>query len=128
MVGFYLLNDQCINPCGTGYIQYDVTRTCEVCATFCIDVNINIYFPSSGSYNEQVYIDMVFSKDLDFATFDQAGFQTVTISGVEQASYALSYSTLTSNSYRITVSLVGYIFLYNETVSVTTKTQPDPVD
>jgi len=71
---------------------------------------------------------MIFSKDIDYATFNHTGFQTVSISGVISSAYSIAYTILDSKSYRITVSLIGYVFLYNETVSVVTKDLTGPVD
>ena len=42
--------------------------------------------------------------------------------------FNISYQNLNSNSYRIIIQPISYIFLYNATFTVTTKIQPTPVD
>ena len=128
ITGYYLYSNTCMNPCPDGWVSYTPTLTCEDCATFCIDVTINMYFPNGNSYSEEVYIDMEFNNDLDYNTFDMQSFQTVSITQVDTASYNLTYAVLSNSSYRITIALQGYVFIYNETVSVTTKSEPTPVD
>jgi len=72
---------------------------------------------------------MTFTKDLNFSTnFDMTTFQTIDIEGTSPAEYTVSYQQLTNNSYRIYIEPKGYIFLYNKTVTITTKTQPAIVD
>ena len=69
---------------------------------------------------------MQFTRDLDFATFDMANFQSVSISDQNMDSFIITYAQATASSYRITVEPKGYIFLYNSTVSVTTVDPPTP--
>lgn len=71
---------------------------------------------------------MTFTKPLDFTTFDMTTFQTVSIDGVDASEYTVAYTQLSNSSYRITLQPNGYIFIYNQTVTVTTKTQPATVD
>ena len=71
---------------------------------------------------------MTFTKDLNFSSFDMTTFQTISISSISSSEYTVTYQQLTSSSYRIFVEPIGYIFLYNDTVLVTTKSQPASLD
>ncbi len=78
--------------------------------------------------NNILYIDMLFSRALNFSTFDYNNFQTISIENNDLANF-ITYITITgSSSYRITVEPKGYIFLYNETVTVTTVDPPSTYD
>jgi hypothetical protein len=91
-----------------------------------VDVTISPHF--ANSLSETLYIDMTFTKPLDFTTFSMTTFQTVSIDGVAAGEYTVTYTQLSNSSYRITLQPTGYIFLYNQTVTVTTKTQPAILD
>jgi hypothetical protein len=75
--GSYLYNSTCLSTCPNGTIAYSMTNQCMDCTSFCVDLNINIYFPSS--YSEFVYVDMKFTKPLDFNSFNVSTFQTIAI-------------------------------------------------
>ncbi len=108
---YYLYNNTCGTTCPTGYIQYASMNLCLDCNAFCVDVTIAMSF--SDSMNRQIYIDMIFTKDLNFTSFDYMNFQTIFISNSQMSSFTVSYAITGNNTYRITVSPIGYIFLYN---------------
>jgi hypothetical protein len=119
--GSYLYNSTCGSTCPNGTIAYSATNQCLDCSIYCVDLTINMHF--SDSLNSILYIDMTFTNVLS-PTFDMTTFQTVSIESVDSAAYTVTYQPLTSSSYRILVEPIGYIFLYNYTVTVTTKDQP----
>jgi hypothetical protein len=89
-----------------------------------------MYFPSV--VNTKMYVDMLFSQSLDFTTFNYQTFQNITIES-KNIVYTLdmfnvTYKILNSNSYRIILEPVSYIFLYNATFIVTTESQPAIID
>jgi hypothetical protein len=55
-------------------------------------LTISMYFPSI--LNDKIYIDMTFSQDLDFSTFNQAAFQNITITS-QNIQYTLGMFTTT---------------------------------
>lgn len=124
--GFYLYNNDCTGACPSGYFTYDPWWQCLDCATYCVDLNIGMSF--SDSTNKKLYIDMQFSRDLNFSTFDYINFQDISIANQDMSSFTVYYTITSSSSYRITIEPKGYIFLYNDTVTVTTADQPDPLD
>lgn len=71
-----------------------------------------------------MYIDMQFSRDLNFTTFDYQSFQSLSISKQDISHFDIYYSITSSSAYRITLEPKGYIFIYNETVTVTTMEEP----
>ena len=73
-----------------------------------------------------LYIDMDFTRNIDWNTLDISTFQTVTISNQKMSSFILDYTVTSNSSYRITVEPKAYIFLYNQTVTVTTIDPPSP--
>lgn len=77
---------------------------------------------------ESLYIDMNFTLPLDFATFDMANFQIVSFSGADNFVCSTTYTQLNGSAYRITLQPTGYAFLYNRTITVTTKTLPTSID
>jgi hypothetical protein len=89
-----------------------------------------MYFPSI--INDQIYIDMSYSQDLDFTTFNWLTFQNITITSLNiqytMDMFNVNYSLLSSSSYRITLYPKTYIFLYNATFTVTTESQPATLD
>lgn len=124
----YLLIDQCVASCPATYYQYDPLNLCLDCSTgtSCVDLTINMYFPTS--YNEEIYIDMIFSADIDFTVFDYVNFQTLSFGSYSQADFIINYIPLSTKSYRISIKTSGFIFLYNETIAVTTIVQPATLD
>ena len=116
----------CGTSCPSGYIAYSPSNQCLDCSIYCVDVTINTYF--QDSLCESLYVDMTFTKDLNYATFDMTTFQTVTIESTSSSEYTVNYQILSASSYRIIIEPKGYIFLYNKTVTITTKTQPAVAD
>lgn len=99
------------------------TGLCLNCDVVCVVLTINMYFPSVTS--DKIYIDMLFTQPLDFTTFDYLAFQNITITS-KNIQYTLdmfnvTYTLLTTSSYRITIEPKTYIFLYNATFTVTTQ-------
>ena len=89
-----------------------------------------MYF--SNALNNQIYIDMMFSQNLNFSSFDYQNFQTITISS-SNIQYTLdmfdvSYQLISGSTYRIKLKPTGYIFLYNATFTVTTRAQTNTTD
>jgi hypothetical protein len=121
--GYYLYFSTCSSSCSdSNYFAYDPWWECLLCDTYCVDLTITMSF--SDSTNKKLYIDMDFNRDINFTTFDYVKFQTLSISNYDLNSSFYTYYTLTSNSsYRITIEPIGYIFLYNETVTVETVEQ-----
>ena len=96
------------------------------CDQLCVDLTISIYFPVAD--NAYLYIDMNYTLDLNFSTFNYQTFQNVTISNNDISNFDVSYQLLDGKSYRIIVKPKGFIFLYNETVTVTTKEPTSDID
>lgn len=73
-----------------------------------------------------MYIDMLFTQNLNYSSFDYINFQTVTIDSgnlhYTLDMFNVTYKKLSGSSYRIILKPSGYIFLYNATFTVTTKT------
>ena len=85
-----------------------------------------MYFPSV--VNDKIYIDMQFTQDLNFTTFDWQNFQTINITS-KSIKYTLdmfytNYTQVSGSCYRIILEPKTYIFLYNATFTVTTVEQP----
>lgn len=91
---------------------------------------MNMYF--SNVVNEQIYVDMAFTQNLDYSTFDFPSFQTITITSqnIQYTAdmFTYTYLNLTASSYRIIIAPKTYIFLYNATFTVTTKAEPSVPD
>lgn len=123
--GYYLFNSTCINPCPEGYFPYNYSNTgaCLDCANNCVDLEIQMYFPNA--LKQRIYIDMVFSQRLNFAVFDYVNFQDITITSTEMkydmSMFTVSYEIKNQAFYRIILEPVSYIFLYNATFTVTTR-------
>jgi len=66
--GYYLYMGVCSSTCPVGYIAYAGSNECLLCAQICVDLTINMYFPSPT--NSELYIDMTYSLDLDFNSFN----------------------------------------------------------
>lgn len=78
--------------------------------------------------NNQLYVDMTFTRTMDFSTFDYQNFQTITITNQDLANYDVTYTITSGLSYRITLQPKGFAFLYNETVNVVTVDPPTTYD
>ncbi len=70
-----------------------------------------MYFPSPT--NSELYIDMAYSLDLDFNSFNWQTFQTVSITNNDINNFDITYAITGNNSYRLIVKPKGFIFLYN---------------
>lgn len=131
--GYYLDKTYCTDTCPNGTVAYNKTATeglCLNCEIYCIGLTINMYFPDITS--STLYIDMLFTGELNNATFDKTTFQTISISS-KSIQYTLdmftvTYVDLSTSSYRIILEPKTYIFLYNATFTVLTKTEPSPID
>lgn len=79
---------------------------------------MNMYF--SDPLDSEIYVDMIFTKALNFSTFDMTTFQNITIDSAlyTMSMFNISYVQLSKNSYRIIIAPVGYIFLQNVTFIV----------
>jgi hypothetical protein len=77
--GYYLNLGTCVSPCPNGTFESNATGygLCLDCNIVCVDLTINIYFPTS--LNDKLYIDMLFTQTLNFTTFNYQGFQNITI-------------------------------------------------
>ncbi len=68
---------------------------------------------------------MIFSQRLNFAVFDYVNFQDITITSTEMkydmSMFTVSYEIKNQAFYRIILEPVSYIFLYNATFTVTTR-------
>jgi len=78
--------------------------------------------------NNQLYIDMEFTRTMDFNTFDYQNFQTISITNQNLGNYDITYTLTSSMAYRITLQPKGFAFLYNETVDVVTVLPPATYD
>jgi hypothetical protein len=72
-----------------------------------------------------MYIDMLFTQNLNYSSFDYINFQTITIDSgnlhYTLDMFNVTYKKLSGSSYRIILKPGGYIFLYNATFTVTTR-------
>jgi hypothetical protein len=125
-LNYYLYSNDCQTTCPSGYIAYDPLRQCLDCDLYCVDLTISFSF--SDALHNILYIDMQFTRDLNFSTFDMTSFQTVSISNQQLANYNVAYEVTSTSSYRISLEPKGYVFLYNETVTVLTKDPPSPYE
>lgn len=76
---FYLFNSTCIDTCPNGTVPSTSSGSgvCLDCDKVCVDLTISMYFPSV--VNDELYIDMQFTQDLNASTFDMTTFQNITI-------------------------------------------------
>lgn len=69
---------------------------------------------------------------MDFKTFNMSGFQTYSVinpsnslpAAITPTMFSYNYTATNSSSYRITITPIGYLYLNNITLIVTTITQP----
>lgn len=131
-IGLFLYEYACTDTCPDGYVASVTTGTgvCLNCAIMCVDLTINMYFPSVVS--DMVYIDMVFSQELDFTNFNWETFQTINVTSKDiqytMDMFTATYTLLGPSSYRIKLEPKTYIFLYNATFTVTTEAEPAVLD
>jgi hypothetical protein len=94
-----------------------------------VDLTIDMYFPSATK--SQLYIDFIFSQDMNFTSFDYAAFFTIGISSNDvtytMAMFNVSLKTFKSY-FRIILEPKGYIFLYNATFTVTSREETNTTD
>jgi hypothetical protein len=92
--GFYLISSTCTDTCPNGLIASNSSGSglCLNCDKVCVGLTISMYFPSI--LNDKIYIDMIFSQELDFTTFKQAAFQNITITS-QNIQYTLAMFTIT---------------------------------
>ena len=130
--GYYLYSSTCINPCPTSYFAFNVSGTgyCLDCATYCVKSTISMYFPSIT--NSELWIDMSFNWKLDYSTFDKTAYQSITIASGEYGytldMFNVTYVEVSQSLYRIKLKPKSYIFLYNATFTVTTRTFNNVLD
>lgn len=81
-----------------------------------------MYIPAGQNGLSALEIDMVFTFPLDFTTFPMQTFQTVSFDNamITLSAFNVTYSVLNSSAYRISLAPLGYAFMVNETVTVTT--------
>lgn len=72
---------------------------------------------------------MDFTGDLNQATFPISTFQNITFSDptITTKIFNISYSWTSPHSYRILLTPLSAIFIYNVTTTVTTMLKPSPV-
>lgn len=79
-----------------------------------------MYFPDIT--NSVLYIDMLFSGELNTVTLDKTTFQTISISAKNIQytidMFTVTYVDLSTSAYRIILEPKTYIFLYNATFTV----------
>lgn len=126
--GYYLYNSTCGSTCPTGFVKYNLTNICLDCNTACVGLTIKMYF--SDSLNSQIYVDMTFSQALNYSTFDYVNFQMLFISSplYSMSMFNVTYKIVDNFTYRIIVQPTGYTFLYNDTLTVTTKNQTSIIE
>lgn len=123
--GYYLTDNSCSNTCPNGTIAVDYAGggQCVNCDVVCVDLTINMYFPDILC--EKIYIDMTFTQDLNYSSFDMTTFQNITITSKNlkytASMFNFTYLNLSSSSYRIIIEPKSYIFIYNATFTVTTE-------
>lgn len=120
----FLFNNVCISTCPAGYFSDNATKSCNDSSAH---LQLSIAFLDSLS--EQLAIDLDFTNDLDQATFPTTTFQTITFSDttITLSLFSVVYSWTSSHSYRILLSPLSSIYIYNVTTTVTTMAKPQYV-
>ena len=120
--GWFLFNDDCIPTCPDGLFANSETLTCENCSVYCVNLTINMYTNPGLDGLSPLIIDMIFSAAIDFTTFPMQTFQTITFENalLSLDAFNVTYTTVDSTTYRITLQPKGYSFLTNESITVTT--------
>jgi hypothetical protein len=127
-VTYFLLGEECLQPCPSDLYENVVNRTCENCSVYCIMASINFYQPKGTNGLSALYIDMKFTQPITFAEFPMDTFQTISFANSKYtiSMFNVTYTPLSSSTYRITLSPIGFAFLVNETITVTVMDLPDP--
>lgn len=114
---YYLYSSECVSVCPDMYFADDASATCLSCDISCVSLTMSMYFPNS--IHDVIYVDMVFSQNMDFSTFPYTSFQSFSINSDMYSMNMLSivYEVLNTSSYRIVLQPKGYIFLYNATIT-----------
>ena len=86
--GYWLFGDACVNTCPTDYFKDNSTWSCLLCDIWCVQLDMKMYF--SDATNNQIYVDMTWSEDLDFTIFPYTTFQSFSI---DSDMYTLSMFT-----------------------------------
>lgn len=86
--GYWLFGDACGNTCPTDYFKDNSTWSCLLCDIWCVQLDMKMYF--SDATNNQIYVDMTWSEDLDFTIFPYTTFQSFSI---DSDMYTLSMFT-----------------------------------
>jgi hypothetical protein len=71
---------------------------------------------------------MTFSSPINFTSFDYQNFQTISIANNPISQFTVTYQITSSSSYRITITPINFVFLYNDTVTVTTIALNSTID
>ncbi len=100
---YYLYQSTCIPVCPDGYFADNSTSSCLSCDIACVSLSMSMYFPNT--VHSQIYVDMVFSQDMDFTTFPYASFQTFSINSDLYTidMFQISYQLLNTTSYRVII-------------------------
>lgn len=85
-----------------------------------------MYFPTATK--DKIYVDLVFTDDLDFMVFPYQTYQSFTLDSdlYTLDMFNISYEITGTNSYRVIIQPKGYIFLYNQTIKCTLMNPPNP--
>lgn len=75
--GYWLFDSACGNTCPADYFKDNVTWSCLLCDIWCVKLTMSMYFPDAT--NNQIFVDMSFTEDLDFTTFPYTTFQSFSI-------------------------------------------------
>lgn len=123
---YYLYQNICSSSCPTDYFPDTATWTCLSCAVYCVDLQFSMYFASA--VKDKIYVDLVFSDDLDFTTFPYMAYQSFSIDSdlYTLDMFSFDYQILSTRSYRVIIQPKGYIFLYNATITCTLMDAPTP--
>lgn len=125
---YFLLGDACVQTCPTDLYENVANRTCENCSIYCIMDSITFYQPKGTNGLSALYIDISFTKPITFTDFPMDTFQTISFANPKYtiSMFNVSYSPVSSTTYRITLVPIGFAFLVNETITVTVMDLPSP--
>jgi hypothetical protein len=67
---FFLWEGACYSTCPENFlVPNSANRTCEDCNIYCVDLTVNFYQPTGQNGISSLYVDMTFTRALDFTTF-----------------------------------------------------------
>lgn len=69
---YYLYQNSCGLTCPSGYFSENSTWSCLSCDQFCVSLTMDMYF--SDALNTKIYVDLIFSDNIDFNTFPYTSF------------------------------------------------------